>query len=75
MMTSSLGMVTYQDIDRRKLFETFAEQRGHYVYVDTEHNGDVALCACGWSGTPYWDGVGKAWIEWRRHVVMSSVTM
>lgn len=70
---SQLGQRTYRNTNKRKQFESFAEDGGHYVYIDTKHQGDKSFCSCGWSGTPFHDGVHLAWVEWRAHVIKSKV--
>ena len=70
---SQIGLRTFQNPDKRKQFESFAEDGGHYVYIETKHEGDKSLCSCGWSGETLQGGIYYAWTEWRSHVIKSTV--
>jgi hypothetical protein len=74
-MVSKLALDTYNNPKRKVRFESFAEDRGHYVFVETNAIYDRALCSCGWTGELNEKGVARAWGEWRAHVIEESVKM
>lgn len=72
MATRSIATV-YTDQLQRTKFEVWAACSYYAVFIDMVTESDRAFCFCGWTGTPYWDGAGLAWMEWYRHVTATAV--
>ena len=72
-MFNKLALATYNNPQRKTMFESFAEERGHYVFVEIKNQDHRAFCSCGWTDMASWSGVALAWVEWRTHVINQSV--